>query len=93
MGKEVFSRLQGRIFPHDPHASDNVIIGKTHRGTVVEINRYVAFADLIIGVGECMPHPIAPDSEADVRSLCPASVLIVLWPIIILPGCATETVG
>jgi nickel-dependent lactate racemase len=59
VGDEVFSRLKGRIFPHDPHASDNVIIGKTHRGTAVEVNRYVAFADLIIGVGECMPHPCA----------------------------------
>jgi nickel-dependent lactate racemase len=59
VGKEVFSRLQNRISPHDPHASDNVIIGKTHRGTVVEVNRCVAFADLIIGVGECMPHPCA----------------------------------
>jgi nickel-dependent lactate racemase len=59
VGKEVFSRLQGRIFPHNPHASDNVIIGRTHRGTLVEINPRVAFADLIIGVGECMPHPVA----------------------------------
>jgi nickel-dependent lactate racemase len=59
VGQEVFSRLDNRIFPHDPHASDNVIIGKTHRGTMVEVNRYVAFADLIIGVGECMPHPCA----------------------------------
>lgn len=59
VGKEAFSRLSGRLFAHNPHASDNVIIGKTHRGTLVEINRYVAFADLIIGVGECMPHPIA----------------------------------
>jgi nickel-dependent lactate racemase len=59
VGEKAFSRFQGRIFSHDPHASDNVIIGKTHRGTLVEVNRYVAFADLIIGVGECMPHPIA----------------------------------
>lgn len=59
VGKEAFSRLSGRLFAHNPHASDNVIIGRTHRGTLVEINRYVAFADLIIGVGECMPHPIA----------------------------------
>ena len=59
VGEEVFSRLQGRIFPHDPHASDNVIIGRTHRGTLVEINPRVAFSDLIIGVGECMPHPTA----------------------------------
>lgn len=59
VGKQVFSRLQDRIFTHNPRAPDNVIIGKTHRGTVVEVNRYVAFADLIIGVGECMPHPCA----------------------------------
>ena len=59
VGEEVFSRLQGQIFPHDPHASDNVIIGRTHRGTLVEINPRVAFSDLIIGVGECMPHPTA----------------------------------
>jgi len=59
VGEIAFSRLQGRIFSHDPDASDNVIIGRTHRGTPVEVNRYVAFADLIIGVGECMPHPIA----------------------------------
>jgi len=59
VGEIAFSRLQGRIFSHDPHASDNVTIGRTHRGTLVEVNRYVAFADLIIGVGECMPHPIA----------------------------------
>jgi len=59
VGEEASSRLQGRLFAHDPHTPDNVIIGKTHRGTLVEVNRYVAFADLIIGVGECMPHPIA----------------------------------
>jgi nickel-dependent lactate racemase len=59
VGEEAFSRLEGRVSAHDPHASDNAIIGKTHRGTVVEVNRYVAFADLIIGVGECMPHPCA----------------------------------
>jgi len=52
VGDEVFSRLKGRIFPHDPHSSDNVIVGKTHRGALVEINPHVAFSDLIIGVGE-----------------------------------------
>jgi nickel-dependent lactate racemase len=59
VGEEAFSRLQGHLFSHNPHASDNVIIGRTHRGTLVEVNQYVAFADLIIGVGECMPHPVA----------------------------------
>ena len=59
VGKEAFSRLQGRLAPHDPHASDNVIIGRTHRGTLVEVNQRVAFADVVIGIGECMPHPVA----------------------------------
>ena len=59
VGKEAFSRLQGRIFSHDSHASDSVPIGRSHRGTLVEVNQHVAFSDLIIGIGECMPHPIA----------------------------------
>ena len=59
VGEEVLSRLQNRLFAHDPHSPENIIIGKTHRGTMVEINRHVALADLIIGIGECMPHPIA----------------------------------
>ena len=63
VGEEAYSRMEGRLFSHDPHASDNVIIGKTHRGTLVQINQHVAFADLIIGVGECMPHPIAGYGE------------------------------
>ncbi|NWF92301.1 MAG: nickel-dependent lactate racemase [Syntrophaceae bacterium] len=59
VGRETLSRLQGRIISHDPHASDNVTIGRTKRGTLIEVNRRVAFSDLILGVGECMPHPIA----------------------------------
>jgi nickel-dependent lactate racemase len=59
VGDETFSRLQGRLFSHDPHATDNVIIGRTHRGLLVEINKHAALADLVIGVGECMPHPTA----------------------------------
>lgn len=59
VGKEVFSRLRGRIFSHDPNSGDNVIIGKTHRGALVEVDPRVAFADLVIGVGECVPHPVS----------------------------------
>jgi len=59
VGREVSSRLKGRIFSHNPYDQENVIIGKTHRGTWVEVNRQVAFADLIIGVGECIPHPVS----------------------------------
>jgi nickel-dependent lactate racemase len=57
VGKEAFGRLKDRICNHEPHSSENILIGRTHRGTMVEINKYVALADLIIGVGECMPHP------------------------------------
>lgn len=57
VGKEAFGRLKDRIFNHEPHSNENILIGRTHRGTMVEINKYVALADLIIGVGECMPHP------------------------------------
>ena len=59
VGERAFSRLEGRLFSHDPHASDNIIVGKSHRGVLVEINPHVATADLIIGIGECMPHPIS----------------------------------
>jgi nickel-dependent lactate racemase len=59
VGDEVFSRLENRLFSHDPHSTENVIIGRTHRGILVEINEHVALADLVIGVGECMPHPVA----------------------------------
>ncbi len=59
VGEESYRRLEGRLSSHDAHSPDNVIIGKTHRGTIVEVNPSVAFSDLIIGVGECMPHPVA----------------------------------
>jgi nickel-dependent lactate racemase len=59
VGLEVTARLKDQLISHDPHSTENVVIGKTHRGTLVEINPRVAFADLIIGVGECMPHPCA----------------------------------
>jgi len=36
-----------------------VFIGRTRRGTVVEINKDVAEADVVIGIGTCMPHPYA----------------------------------
>ena len=59
VGPEVSARLKERLVSHDPHSPENVVIGKTYRGTLVEINPHVAFADLVIAVGECMPHPCA----------------------------------
>jgi lactate racemase len=59
VGQEARLRLQGRIHIHDAQAPENVMIGRTSRGTVVETNPYVAEADLVIGIGTCMPHPYA----------------------------------
>ena len=59
LGKEAMLRLHGRIHIHDAQSSENVLIGRSSRGTVVEINKYVAEADLVIGIGTCMPHPYA----------------------------------
>jgi lactate racemase len=57
VGKEVLQRLPGRILIHDAQSSENVFIGRTSRGAAVEVNRHVAEADLVVGVGTCMPHP------------------------------------
>jgi nickel-dependent lactate racemase len=58
-GKEVIRRLQGRVTNHDPRSAENILVGRTNKGTVVELNRAVAQADLILGIGECMPHPFS----------------------------------
>lgn len=57
VGKEVLQRLPGRVLIHDAQSSENVFVGRTTRGTVVEINRHVAESDLVVGIGSCMPHP------------------------------------
>jgi lactate racemase len=59
VGKEILRRLHGRIHIHDAQSGENVLIGKTRRGTPVEVNRFVAEADIVIGIGTCMPHPYA----------------------------------
>jgi nickel-dependent lactate racemase len=59
VGQEALQRLQGRIHIHDSQSPENVFVGKTRRGTAVEINKDVAEADLVIGIGTCMPHPYA----------------------------------
>jgi lactate racemase len=59
VGEEALRRLQNRIHVHDAQSVENVWIGKTRRGTVVELNRHVVEADLVLGIGACMPHPYA----------------------------------
>jgi nickel-dependent lactate racemase len=53
----VIARLGGRVSIHDAQSSENVFIGKTRRGTAVAVNRQVAEADMVIGIGTCIPHP------------------------------------
>jgi nickel-dependent lactate racemase len=59
VGAEAAQRLKGRILVHDAQSAENVLIAKSSRGTIVEINKHVAEADLVIGIGTCMPHPYA----------------------------------
>ena len=59
VGAEAAGRLSGRLVSHDAKSPENITIGRTHRGTLVELNRQVALADLVVGIGECMPHPSA----------------------------------
>jgi len=59
IGAEAFERLRGRLFVHDPFSKGNVLVGKTTWGTPVEVSPYVAFSDLVIGIGTCLPHPCA----------------------------------
>jgi lactate racemase len=59
VGKETLVRLHGRVLMHDAQSNENVLVGRTRRGTPVEINRHVAEADVVIGIGTCMPHPYA----------------------------------
>jgi nickel-dependent lactate racemase len=59
IGDEAFDRLSSRVYNHDSRSRNNVVIGKTIRGTLVEINPYVHEADFILGIGTCMPHPWA----------------------------------
>ncbi|MCS7280684.1 MAG: nickel-dependent lactate racemase [Desulfobacterota bacterium] len=58
VGESLYERFKGRIFSHDPFG-EHVFIGRTRRGTPVEISKIVHESDLIVGVGSCMPHPSA----------------------------------
>lgn len=59
VGPEAARRLAGRLLCHDAKSPENITIGRTHRGMLVELNRQVALADIVVAVGECMPHPTA----------------------------------
>ena len=76
LGAAAMERV--RVSVHDADASDLVLVGKTTRGTEVRINRVVAEADLVIGIGTINPHYFAGYSGG---------------PKLILPGvCSRETI-
>lgn len=77
LGKEVLDRVNVSV--HDADDSSNlVLVGETSRGTPVWVNRLVAEADLIMGLGTIAPHYFAGYSGG---------------PKIILPGvCGRETI-
>jgi lactate racemase len=56
IGTEAYQRLSPRVVCHDAASRQNVPIGRTTRGALIEINPFVAEADLVIGVGSCFPH-------------------------------------
>jgi len=53
LGEDVLSRFE--VFSHNPYENLKYM-GRTSRGTPVYVNRYVAEADLKIGVGGIYPH-------------------------------------
>jgi len=57
VGQEIVDRL--RVSVHDPDADDLVYVGTTSRGTQVHVNRLVAEAALIVGIGTANPHYFA----------------------------------
>jgi len=56
IGSEGYDRLKPRVYCHEAASDENVVVGRTSRGAVVEINPYVAEADLVLGIGACFPH-------------------------------------
>jgi nickel-dependent lactate racemase len=56
LGTEAYQRLCPRVVCHEATSRENVPIGRTTRGALIEINPFVAEADLVIGIGSCFPH-------------------------------------
>jgi nickel-dependent lactate racemase len=57
LGQEVMDRL--RVSVHDADGGDFAYMGATTRGTEVRVNRLVAEASLVIGIGTVNPHYFA----------------------------------
>jgi nickel-dependent lactate racemase len=61
--EKKFGRDICRVFPIHMHRWNNPAelqnLGQTDQGTVIEINRRLLEADLVIGVGQIVPHRVA----------------------------------
>jgi nickel-dependent lactate racemase len=57
MGLEAYGRLFPRVFNHDARSPDNVVVGRSSRGSIVRINPHFHDAGLRVGIGTCVPHP------------------------------------
>jgi len=76
VGQEALDRL--RVSVHDPDEGEFTHMGTTSRGTEVHVNRLVAEAALVIGIGTTNPHYFAGYSGG---------------PKLILPGvCSRESI-
>ncbi len=56
IGKEAYDRLSPRVLIHDSNSEDNVILGRTTYGSLVEVNPVVFEAEFCVGIGSCIPH-------------------------------------
>jgi len=56
IGKEAYERLSPRVVIHDSNSEENVIIGRTTYGSLVEANPLVLEAGFCVGIGGCIPH-------------------------------------
>lgn len=58
VGSPVYRRI--RVFNHEWRNPDNLVdLGASAQGTPLQVNRVVAEADVIIGIGAIVPHHIA----------------------------------
>jgi len=57
VGAEIVQKIE--VLNHNWKDKDNLIyIGKTANGTPIEVNRYILEANIKIGIGNIIPHPL-----------------------------------
>ena len=56
IGEEAYGRLSPRVIIHDSNSDENIIVGRTSRGSLVEVNPIVYNSEFGVGIGGCIPH-------------------------------------